>query len=507
MKFKKIVAYVTLSLLALGLGLCVAQAQFVNSYRGFGTGNVSASTLTSSHVYNGTKDMWVYTPPGYADNTDNYPVAIFYGGDGTRGTNIDLFKNTGEGVIDYINLGDKPPGIIICAPQIPSGDYAVAAQFTDVMTYMTTNYRVNSNRVYVTGLSRGGFMCRLLMATAPTNVTAFLSFAGTTNTITWSSLTDKGVWLHHGTADATVAPSEFTAMSNANVSTLDMNISVLTTFYYSVDHTATVWNTNGYNRRDRTDATGTAVYDWVKWVKKFSLDQTERASLHVNYAESESTIEDYRLALIQVNALSAGSTKTALLDRLTTLKSSLDGSGGKRYLIDHGTSTQTTSGNINNMTAHTAGASISSLVDDAGGSSSIGFQIVNQFASSAREGNLTSDCVRGQYFGLDRQTYRDGMLLSTTITTGSCKFTGLNNAKTYDVRFYVSRASSTLTNNSQMTITVAGLSPGQFCNLNTTRYIEFKNVSPVSAEISIIADMASGNDNGYIVAMELYQHP
>lgn len=506
MKFKKIVAYVTLSLLALGLGLCIAQAQFINSYKGYGAGSVSASTLTSSHVYNGTKDMWVYLPPGYTDNTDNYPVAIFYGGDGTRGTDINLFKNTGEGVIDYINLGDNPPGIIICAPQIPSGDYAVAAQFTDVMTYMTTNYRVNSNRVYITGLSRGGFMCRLMAIANCSDVAAILSFSGTTSSISWSGCTNVGMWMHHGTTDATVAYSFHTATAAANISTLDMNINALFSTYFGVGHSSTIWNTNGYNRRDRTDATGTATYDWVKWVKKFSLDQTERASMHVDYAESEKTIEDYRLALIQVNALSAGATKTALLDRLTTLKTLLDGSGGKRYLIDHGTSTQTTSGNINNQTSHTSGASITNLVDDAGGSSTIGFTIVSQFHTTAREGNLTNDRVRGQYFGLDRATYRDGMQVSTTVTTGSMKYTGLNNAKTYDIRFYIARSNNS-TANPDISLTIGGVTKHRYCELNMTNYIEFTSLSPSSGELVITGDMTLGDTNAYILAMELYQHP
>lgn len=485
-----------------------APAQLLSNHGVIGSSYVSAgpsaSSLTSGHAYKTGRDMYIFQPTGYSDNSNNYPLIIFFGGDGTRGTDITLYISSGEGIMDYINQGDKPPGVLICSPQIPSGDYTLD-DFDKALLFMTTNYRINTNRVYVTGLSRGAFACRLIEQSYYAQVAAFMVYAGNYNSgWTFANYTDIGNWWHNGTADLTVTNGNESFMSGANDIALDMNVSWLVTNYWGEGHTGTVWNTNGYNRRDRTDATGTAKYDYVKWLKKFSKDQLERATLHVEYAESEITIQDYRLALIQVNALTAGVDKTALLLRLTVLKTTID-NGGKRYIIDHGPSTQTTTGNVNNQTTHTAGASISSLIDDAGGSSSIGFTIVNQFASTAREGNLTSDRLRGRYFGLERNTYRDGMQLSTTITNGRCKYTGLNNAKTYNIRFYVSR-SNNLTAHPEISITIGGTTKTQYCELNCTEYIEFTNLSPSSAEIIIDASN-SGDTNTYIVAMELFLNP
>lgn len=469
------------------------------------TGGLSSpATLTSSHPYRVGRDMWVYEPEGYDDNSDNYPLIMFWHGYGQRGTDINLLTASGAGPMNYINGGDRPEGVLICAPQITVGDGDFTlTDFNNALSYMTTNYRINTNRVSITGLSGGAFLCRIVTQNYYAQVCSVLAFSGSYNSgWTFANYTDMGNWWHHGTADGTISNSTTGFMTNANALTVDMNISWLVTNYWGLGHSGTVWNTNGYNRRDRTNATGTAKYDYVKWLKKFSKDQVERATLHVEFAESELTIQDQRLALIQVNDLAAGATKTSLLARLTTLKSTID-AGGKRYIIDQGISIQTTSGNINNQTTHTSGSAILNLVDDEGGSSVIDFTIVNQFASTSREGNLTSDRLRGRYFGFDRQTYRDGMAISTTITNGSCKYSSLDNAKLYNIRIYAAR-SNNLTAYPEISVTIGGVNKTMYCELNCTEFIEYINLSPSSGEI-LIAIQNSGDTSTFVNVMELVE--
>lgn len=94
-----------------------------------------------------------------------------------------------------------------------------------------------------------------------------------------------------------------------------LNISPRTRNFWGVGHSPSIWNTNCYSRRERTDAAGTADFDYVRWLKKHSLDPARRAELFVEYAEHSRLIEDHREALLQVNLLPVGAHKTGLLAR------------------------------------------------------------------------------------------------------------------------------------------------------------------------------------------------
>lgn len=481
-------------------------------------GGISASSFVTGLTYTAGRNGYIYKPPGYDDNLNNYPLIFFLHGDGARSTDVtDLLNGSNdvsnEGAGYFLNQGDKPPGVLMALPQIPSGDFTTT-DFDNALSFMTTHYRINTNRVYVTGLSRGAFGCRVWAQGRATQLAGTVVCAGNSGTgWNWSGTTEDGqsdiahFWINGDLNDTTVPNGQIGLLAQANDPTFNKNVPFDTLTIWGQGHSGSVWSTQCYNRKERTDSAGTASFDYVRYLKRFSKDQTERCTLHVSNAEETLEINDWRLARVQVDAMT-GATKSSLLTRLSAVKVSID-NGGKRYIIDQGTAALANTGHTlyyaNNQTTHTTGAAISNLVDDENGSSSIGFTIVSQMASSGREGSIASSRNRGRYFGFERVQNTDGLTLSTTVTGGTCKFTGLNNAKLYNIRIFHCTASS-FTTQAQIRVTIGGVKKTQYSECNTTLFVEYKNLIPSSGEI-VMAIRTDVDKNLFLTAFELYQQP
>jgi len=139
---------------------------------------------------------------------------------------------------------------------------------------------------------------------------------GGTYTVTNSN--GVGIALVQGTSDGTLTNNLIGHVTTWGAQTLTEY--PYTQSYYGVGHSATIWHTNYYYRLWRTDATGTAQWDWLDFQLRYSKDLNECATLFVEQAEkrrygTEKDIIDYREAVRKVNELGAGSLKTSLQDR------------------------------------------------------------------------------------------------------------------------------------------------------------------------------------------------
>jgi hypothetical protein len=264
-----------------------------------------------------------------------------------------------------------------------------------------------------------------------------------------------------------------------------------------------VWNDNGYNRKERTDAVGTALYDLFRWLEKYSLDLTEQATLHVVEAERTNNLDDYRRALIQVNLLSAGATKTALLGRLATVKALI----GTVYTIDLGDPATPSAGNVNNMTAFGNGAVISNLINDAGGASTKGLTRVAQTTTATTKHSTFSPRLNAIYHGLPKECNVDGASNSTTVHTGQDKFTGLNPAKLYTIRVIAHHYASGLTTESKISITIGGVTKTLYTEENTYHVIEFTNIAPNGSNEIVIGVDNTGGRTSSLAVYDLIEQP
>lgn len=112
-----------------------------------------------------TGGFYEYLPSGYNSNTDKYPLMIFIHGVGELGSGAsgDLQRVLANGVPRLINQGIFPESFtvngqsfkfIVISPQFKN--WPTALDINSVINYAIQNYRVNTSRIYVTGLSMGG---------------------------------------------------------------------------------------------------------------------------------------------------------------------------------------------------------------------------------------------------------------------------------------------------------------------------------------------------------------
>src|SRR6185312_957721 len=97
----------------------------------------------------------LYLPEGYsADSTQRWPLILFLHGAGERGTNVWLVAKHGPPKIDT-TMTNFP--FIVVSPQCPDGKAWSDDVLLALLDQVEAKYRVDTHRVYLTGLSLGGF--------------------------------------------------------------------------------------------------------------------------------------------------------------------------------------------------------------------------------------------------------------------------------------------------------------------------------------------------------------
>ncbi|MEO5600446.1 MAG: PHB depolymerase family esterase [Cyclobacteriaceae bacterium] len=106
-----------------------------------------------------------YLPQGYNSNNDKYPIVIALHGIKEKGTSskdpnlvkAGVLKVANVGLAKYVKYGAKYPFILI-SPQLKKSHGTWPAEYVmEVLNHVKKNLRVDDRRIYLTGLSLGGF--------------------------------------------------------------------------------------------------------------------------------------------------------------------------------------------------------------------------------------------------------------------------------------------------------------------------------------------------------------
>jgi hypothetical protein len=175
----------------------------------------------------GTK-FFLYTPPGYLSSTNTFPLLLSLHSKGEVGDDLsELTSNNPEQMpcrLIYLNKWPQDLPFIVLTPQlrpeagIPDavwGPQWPAEYIDEVVRYVTANFRVDTQRIYVTGISKGGIGTWMYASAFPEKVAAMIPISGRSD-LTWAcAVKNIPTWVFHGDGDQTVIPKYSIDMVNA----------------------------------------------------------------------------------------------------------------------------------------------------------------------------------------------------------------------------------------------------------------------------------------------------
>jgi predicted peptidase len=160
-------------------------------------------------------DYLLFLPQGYSDDSaKHWPLVFFLHGSGERGS--DVWKVATHGPSKYIEKHPEFPFIMV-APQCPSRETWSRDGLMDLLDQAVEIYRVDTNRIYLTGLSMGGFGAWELATSYPERFAAVAPICGGGRFISvlmaggdgrLAALQSLPVWAFHGAKDPVVPVAE-----------------------------------------------------------------------------------------------------------------------------------------------------------------------------------------------------------------------------------------------------------------------------------------------------------
>jgi predicted esterase len=146
----------------------------------------------------------LYLPDGYSnDTTQRWPLLLSLHGAGEVGTDIEKVKVHGPAKL--IARGKKFPFIVV-SPQSQQNGWK-ADQLHELLLEIKKKYRVDNERVYVTGLSMGGFGTWELALKYYSEFAAIVPICGGGDASEIWKLRHMPVWCFHGAKDPIVSLS------------------------------------------------------------------------------------------------------------------------------------------------------------------------------------------------------------------------------------------------------------------------------------------------------------
>lgn len=156
-------------------------------------------------------DYLISLPADY-DKQEKWPLLLFLHGSGERGNNLEKVKVHGPPKL--IAAGKQFPFIVV-SPQCPEGLWWEPIELVALLDDLANRYKVDADRVYVTGLSMGGFGTWRLAAFAPNRLAAIAPICGGGETYWAKRMAGIPTWAFHGAKDVGVPVERSQAMINA----------------------------------------------------------------------------------------------------------------------------------------------------------------------------------------------------------------------------------------------------------------------------------------------------
>lgn len=165
----------------------------------------------------GITDYVLQIPDSYNEkkNTVKWPVIIFLHGMGERGTDLNKVKNAG---LAGIAAKDKDFPYILISPQCKAeagNDWWNNANLDVLYADVLKQYNVDPSRIYLTGLSMGGYGAWTWGQGSPDKFAAIIPICGGGTPSNACVLKNKPIWVFHNVDDGDVNVSNSRDMVDA----------------------------------------------------------------------------------------------------------------------------------------------------------------------------------------------------------------------------------------------------------------------------------------------------
>jgi predicted peptidase len=143
----------------------------------------------------------LYLPEGYEQSDKAWPLILFLHGAGESGEDLAKVKVHGPPKLIEAQAMDFP--CIVVSPQ-STGRGWQPDLLKALVDDLVSAYRVDENRIYLTGLSMGGFGTWSLAAAYPDRFAAIAPICGGGNPNDAEKLKNLAIWVFHGAKDPVV---------------------------------------------------------------------------------------------------------------------------------------------------------------------------------------------------------------------------------------------------------------------------------------------------------------
>lgn len=160
-------------------------------------------------------DFWFYTPDEKLataeDSINGKPLVIFLHGASLCGNDLNKVKR--YGTINALEKGRALDAYVI-APQNPGGSWK-PEKVMRIVDYISARHAVDPNRIYVLGMSLGGYGTIDFAAAYPDRVAAAIGICGGATAKNLDVLAEVPLWIIHGTGDRAVSVSQSDRVAEA----------------------------------------------------------------------------------------------------------------------------------------------------------------------------------------------------------------------------------------------------------------------------------------------------
>jgi len=166
--------------------------------------HVKSSDSQKKFSFNITFQMeyLLFLPESYAQSTNQkFPLILFLHGAGERGSNLDSVKR--HGIPKIVETNPDFPFIAV-SPQCPEDSWWTSELHTinGLIEEVVEKYQVDTSRIYLTGLSMGGFGTWSLASMYPERFAAIAPVCGGGEVRQiLRSLVEMPIWTFHGQKD------------------------------------------------------------------------------------------------------------------------------------------------------------------------------------------------------------------------------------------------------------------------------------------------------------------